>query len=252
MDAMLYIAVGALAAVTLACIYFLAQQNKKHRQLVKENNTLRKELEELNNEVNALQVENSRFILNPHLFKNTLNSIQGYAFRTHQALEKLGGVLDYILYDSNKQLISLKSELEFAHNFIELNKIKLNPVFDIRVKENVNENNALFEQSLVAPMITAYFIENAFKHADLQSADAFISIEMVLDHDDFRFTVSNKVNKNPPFKGKGGLGQDNLKKRLDLIYKNYYQLDYVKEGGVYNSVLKINLREFKNKMPDIG
>jgi LytS/YehU family sensor histidine kinase len=224
----------------------------KKNTLRGQNNLLKKELEELSRQIQDIEFTQSKFILNPHLFKNTLNSIQSYAFRTHQSLEKLSGVLDYILYDSNTQLISVKEELDFVRNFIDLNKIKLNPIYDIRVKIRVDEHNPLYTQQLLTPLITAYFIENAFKHADLQSPDAFISILFELKDSALHFSVSNKISQTPIFKGKGGIGKASLKKRLDLTYGNCYQLDYTEENHIYTSQLKINLVEFKSKMFDIG
>lgn len=231
---------------------YLYQRYFRRHELQKQNEHLRSELEDLSKQINEIELTQSKFILNPHLFKNTLNSIQSYAYRTHQSLEKLGGVLDYILYDSNAELISIKDELEFVKNFIDLNKIKLNPIFDIRVKIKVDELNPLYTQHVLTPLVTAYFIENAFKHADLQSPDAFISIVFELKDGYFDFTVSNKINRMPIFKGKGGIGKASMKKRLDLVYGNCYQLDYSEDNNVYSSHLKINLLEFKSKMFDIG
>jgi LytS/YehU family sensor histidine kinase len=228
-----------------AAVFF---QFRKLKELRQENLILKKENENVSQQINSSEFEHTKFILNPHLFKNTLNSIQGYAYRTHQALEKLGSVLDYVLYDSNSPLISLEQELSFARNFIELNKIKLLPVFDIRVNENVDSDHPLYSEKLVIPLITAYFIENAFKHADLQSPDAFISIDFELKSDAFIFTVSNKINKKPLLNPKSGIGKENIKRRLDLIYKNSYKLEYLTEGEIYTSYLKINLLEHKNKM----
>lgn len=231
---------------------FLYQRFYKGNKLQKQNDLLRSELEDLSGRIKDIEFTQSKFILNPHLFKNTLNSIQSYAYRTHQALEKLGGVLDYILYDSNTELIAIRDEMEFARNFIDLNKIKLNPLFDIRLKINADESSPLYTQQILAPMITAYFIENAFKHADLQSPDAFISISVGLKDGYFDFSVSNRISHAPIFKGKGGIGQANMKKRLDLVYSESYQLDYSEENNIYSSHLKINLLEFKSKMLDIG
>lgn len=231
---------------------FVYQRFYKGNKLQKQNELLRIELEELSGRIKDIEFTQSRFILNPHLFKNTLNSIQSYAFRTHQALEKLGGVLDYILYDSNTELISPREEIEFVRNFIDLNKIKLNPLFDIRVKISADESSPLYTQQILAPMITAYFIENAFKHADLQSAEAFISISLGLKDGYFDFRVSNRINRSPIFSGKGGIGQANMKKRLDLLYNESYELEYSEENNIYSSHLKINLLEFKSKMLDIG
>jgi LytS/YehU family sensor histidine kinase len=238
--------------VCVACLALALFLSKKNQKLIKENKQIKKEFEERSQQANALEFEHTKFILNPHLFKNTLNSIQGYAFRTNQALEKLGGVLDYVLYDSNSQLISLKQELEFAKNFIELNKIKLMPMFDFRIKETVNQEHPFYNQPFIIPLITAYFIENTFKHADLQSPDAFIAIEFELKNDEFLFIVSNKINKKPMFAAKSGIGKENMKRRLDLIYKGDYKLDYLKENDIYTSFLKINLLEFQNKMFNPG
>ncbi|HWY11755.1 MAG TPA: histidine kinase [Bacteroidia bacterium] len=252
MQSTFYIILTLTLLACVALIVFAVVLSNRNKKLTKENITLKKEKGENLNAVNSSEFEHTKFILNQHLFKNTLNSIQGYAYRTHMALEKLGGVLDYVLYDSGSQLISLKQELEFAKNFIELNKIKLLPVYDIRIKENIDVNNPFYEQPVIVPLITAYFIENTFKHADLQSNDAFISIEIELKDDHFLFIVTNKVNKKPLLSAKSGIGKENLKRRLDLIYKTHYKLEYIADNGIYTSYLKINLLEFKNKMHNIG
>lgn len=221
---------------------------KSEKQLKIVNKILRKENDELLNQIHTLELENSKFRLNPHLFKNTLNSIQGYAFRTHQALEKLSGVLDYILYDSNAPFVSLREELVFAQNFIELNKTKLSPLFDFRLRISVNEGNPFFNEPLISPLITAYFIENAFKHGDLQTKDAFILISVELNTDDFIFSVSNKIHKTPLFNTNSGIGKENMKKRLEIIYGKACRLDYSISDDIHTAHLKINLRDVKNKM----
>ncbi len=252
MNSAFYIILTLLLLACIALIVLTAALSNRNKKLIKENVSLKKEKEQTFSTANASEFEHTKFILNQHLFKNTLNSIQGYAYRTHMALEKLGGVLDYVLYDSGEQLISLKQELEFAKNFIDLNKIKLLPVYDIRIKKNIDANNPFYEKPVIVPLITAYFIENTFKHADLQSNDAFISIEFELKDDHFLFIVTNKIGKKPLLASKSGIGKENLKRRLDLIYKTSYKLDYISDGGVYTSYLKINLLEFKNKVYNIG
>ncbi len=248
---MVYVFIIFLLSVLLglAALVFV-QQKRKLLQLQAENNKLSSQSNDLTNKINSLEFENTQFKLNPHLFKNTLNSIQSYAFRTYQSLEKLSWVLDYILYDSNVQLISLKQELEFARNFIELNKIKLHPLFDLRVSVKVDEEDTWSAQNLVSPLVTAFFIENAFKHADLQSANAFIAVSIELKENVFNYSVSNKINAKPVFQGKGGVGKETLKKRLDSVYGTNYRLDYTVQGDTYCSTLKIDLLEFKAKMLD--
>ena len=83
---------------------------------------------------------------------------------------------DYILYESQKKFVSPKEKIEFALNLIEINKIKVSPLFELKVKTKINDGEMLHEQRLLAPLISIDLIENAFKPADLQSAEAFISV----------------------------------------------------------------------------
>ncbi len=148
--------------------------------------------------VNTLQLETLESKLNPHLFKNILNSIQSHAYQTYFALDKLGNVLDYILYESKNRLVTPKEEIEFALNLIEINKIKVSPLFELKVKTKIDEADPLYQQRILAPLISVDLIENAFKHADLQKADAFISIVFELKDSIFYLTVSNKISTKVP------------------------------------------------------
>lgn len=203
--------------------------------------------------VDGLQLDTLESRLNPHLFKNILNSIQSHAYQTYFALDKLANVLDYILYDSQQKLVTPKQEIEFALNLIEINKIKISPLFELKVKTKINESEKLYEQQLLAPLISIDLIENAFKHADLQSPDAFISILFEFKDNNFSLTVSNKISdKKAMKKGRSGLGVSTLEQRLKIIYKNQYQLDKFVDNSIYTAHLKINLLEYKTKMHLIG
>ena len=240
--------VTTLIAVVLAVFAWLRLLQEKKRASDTQN--LNKELEM---KLNTLELETIKYKLNPHLFKNTLNSIQSHAYQTYYAIDKLANVLDYILYESDSKFVSLKEEIEFATNLIEINKLKTSPLFDVRVKINVGELEPLFEQKLLAPLITVDLIENAFKHADLQSPDAFISVVFELKDNTFFLTVSNKISgKHTLKKEKGGIGIENFKKRLEIIYKGTYKLSQFVEDDVYIAHLKIQLLEHKAQMLAIG
>ena len=203
--------------------------------------------------VNDLQLETLESKLNPHLFKNILNSIQSHAYQTYFALDKLANVLDYILYESQKKFVSPKEEIEFALNLIEINKIKVSPLFELQVKTKTTESNSLYEQKLIAPLISTDLIENAFKHADLQSADAFISVLFEFRDDCFYLTVSNKISEKKALKKeRSGIGAATLEQRLKIIYKDHFKLDKFVEKDVYIAHLKIDLRGYKTQMLAIG
>lgn len=196
-----------------------------------------------------LQLESIEAKLNPHLFKNILNSIQSHAYQTYYTIDKLSSVLDYVLYDSQQKYVTPKAEIEFALNLIEINKIKTNPIFDLRIKTKVSSSELLYEQKLMAPLVTIDLIENAFKHADFNSPDSFISISFELKDNIFSMTVANKISSKPAIKKEnGGLGLNLLKQRLGIIYDKNFKLDSFIEDEIYISHLKIDLFEQKVKL----
>jgi LytS/YehU family sensor histidine kinase len=161
----------------------------------------------------------------------------------------LANVLDYILYESRNKFVTPKEEIDFALNLIEINKIKVSPLFELKVKTKIRESEPLLEQRLLAPLISIDLIENAFKHADLQSPDAFISVTFEFKDSVFAITVANKMStKKPMKKEKGGIGVETLEQRLKIIYSDNFKLDRFTEGDVYIAHLKINLLEHKAKM----
>lgn len=219
----------------------------------KRSTELQNSYKELEKKLNVLELETIKYKLNPHLFKNTLNSIQSHAYQTYYAIDKLANVLDYILYESDRQFVSMKEEIDFATNLIEVNKIKISPLFDVRLKINIADTEPLFAKPLLAPLITVDLIENAFKHADLQSPDSFISIVFELKENIFILTVSNKISGGHTLKKeKSGIGIENFKKRLEILYKGNYKLNHFVENDVYIAHLKIQLLDHKTQMHTIG
>ncbi|MCO5248148.1 MAG: histidine kinase [Chitinophagales bacterium] len=223
-------------------IYRLFQSEKKRK--IAENS-----FRELESKVNKLELQTLESKLSPHLFKNVLNSIQSYAYQTYYAMDKLAYVLDYVLYESKRKFVTPKEEIEFALNLIEINKIKLSPLFQLDVKVKVRETEPLYEQRLLAPLISIDLIENAFKHADLQNPDAFITVTFVFKDNIFSLTVANKISsKESIIKEKGGIGIETLKQRLRIIYQDNFSMEQFVENDIYISHLKINLFEHKAKM----
>lgn len=226
-------------------IYLLIKINRINNR----NKKLQEDFKVLETKINSVELEDLKYKINPHLFKNILNSIQSHAYQTYFSLDKLSNVLDYILYETDKRFVSVKEELDFALNLIEINKLKLSPLFDIKIKNKVHEDHPLYNQELLAPMISVDLIENAFKHADLQSGDSFISITFELKDNYFALTVANKISTKPALKKpNSGVGKENTKKRLDIIYKECYTLEQFEENDVFISHLKLNLLDYKAKV----
>lgn len=235
-----------IISIAITIIIGLIIRINKQKILNKE---LHSEYIRIENLCNNLKLENIDSRLNPHLFKNILNSVQSHAYQTYFALDKLSNVLDYILYDSRNKFVSPKQEVEFALNLIEINKIKISPLFDLKIKLKINENEPLYNQKIMAPFITTDLIENAFKHADIQSNGAFISVIFEFRNNIFSITVANKISEKKPIKKeRGGFGNESIEQRLKIIYGDFFKLDRFIEDDVYISHLKIDLFEYKAKM----
>lgn len=242
----LEVLVTVLIASLLTGIAYLMANLKKAERKKQEAET---KFQQLEGKINTLELQTLEAKLNPHLFKNILNSIQSHAYQTYFALDKMANVLDYILYESRNKFVTPKEEIDFAMNLIEINKIKISPLFELKVKTKIDETDPLFEQRLLAPLISIDLIENAFKHADLQSPDAFITITFEFKESVFSLTVANKVSPRTPLKkDKGGIGTETLQQRLNIIYKDNFKLERFVEDDVYIAHLKINLLEHKAKM----
>lgn len=233
-------------AVALITIITLVLRLKKSGKIRSE---LQNRYLDMESKVSTLQLQTLEGRLNPHLFKNILNSIQSHAYQTYFAMDKLSNVLDYILYESQNRFVSPKEEIEFALNLIEINKIKVSPLFSLSIKKRIDEQDPLYEQKILAPLISIDLIENAFKHADLQSPDAFISVVIEFRDNNFSITVSNKISGKTAFlKEHSGIGTTTLEQRLRIIYKSCFKLERYVEEDVYVAQLKINLLEHKNQM----
>ncbi|KFE98113.1 histidine kinase [Chryseobacterium formosense] len=244
-DYLIFIGVFAIFLFLAASIYLFGQnQRLKNRNL--KLNAANKLIEQ---KLNDVQLEHIGTKLNPHLFKNILNSVQSHAYQTYMSLDKLANVLDYILYESNNKFVSPKEELQFALSLIEINKIKINPLFDFRIKSKIDKSDSIFEEKVFAPLISVDLIENAFKHTDFLAQDSFISIQMELEGGIFSMKVSNKASlKNVLPKENSGFGSQSLDQRLKMIYTNFYSLQKNSKNGIFTAELTINLGEFYDKM----
>ena|SRR5688572_3490375 len=233
-----------LVITGLVIAMLLSYVGKLKTRLGEQSETIKKLQEQQRDKLEL--VESS---LNPHLFKNILNSIQSHAYQTYFALDKLANVLDYILYDSRRGFVSPKEETTFLQNLIEINKIKVSPLFDLQVKTKLSDHDEFYLQALMAPLITIDLIENAFKHADIQSSESFIKIVIELQDGTFSLTVVNKVSEKPPLpKQKSGIGTKTLDQRLQLIYGAHASIERVQKDDQYFAQLKIRLRDYKTEM----
>lgn len=234
MDTKSYIILFLAICVITQAVYIILQYSKG------KNHTKSKLTDEERN--SEAELRNIDAKLNQHLFKNVLNSVQSHTYQAYYTIEKLSDVLDYVLYESSKSFVTPQEEIRFAEDFISINKIKLSPLFNLRVKTKIDTQDLYYNKKVLAPLLSIDFIENAFKHADLQTSDAFISITVELKNGCFILMVSNKIcERTPILPNNSGFGTETLAKRLEILYKDRFVLQRRKEGGVFLAYLKIQL-----------
>ncbi len=183
--------------------------------------------------------------LNPHFLFNTLNNLYGLSVTESKQLPglmlKLSDLLRYSLYDTNAHYVALQKEVDYIANYIELERIRLSNNtainFDI-------QGNAV--GCYVAPLLMIVFVENAFKHFSAKKGDqAFIRIQLTVDKGALSLDVSNSID--PGFvparssKRGGGLGLENVRQRLNLLYPGQYHLTINKDRDIFATRLVIEL-----------
>ena len=118
--------------VLLGTVVFLVFQLLKMK---KERNEIVSEVKSLKKKLGTVQLDYVETKLNPHLFKNILNSVQSHAYQTYISLNKLSGVLDYVLYESSQRFVTPQQEIEFTKNLIEINMSRPKKTIQI-IKQN--------------------------------------------------------------------------------------------------------------------
>ena len=168
-----YFLFGGIFAIFLLLVlsFFLYG---KYRSAKTKNKILEDNYKVIERKLDNVRLDHIETKLNPHLFKNILNSVQSHAYQTYISLDKLANILDYILYESSNKYVSAKAELDFAMSLIEINKIKINPLFDLRIKTKIDKEDSIYSEKIFAPLISVDLIENAFKHTDFLAQDSFI------------------------------------------------------------------------------
>ena len=209
----------------------LSEQKKKIIQLEKE---------KLDAELSALKSQ-----INPHFLFNSLNSMYSLSLekdeKVPELLLKLSSGMRYMLYETNENFVPIKKELEYLSNYLDLQKLRTDQTAAI----HFNIQGSVKSQS-VAPLIFIPFVENAFKHGikgDI--GDVFINIVLKIETETLIFKIENNkgvVDEMPKGHNLGGIGMENVKKRLDLLYDGRYNLHVDDSGDIYRAILKIPVR----------
>ena len=196
------------------------------------------EIENIKSELGFLKAQ-----FQPHFLFNTLNNIYSLTISNNQLAGKsilqLSGLLRYVLYESETEKVELQKEINYLNDYIELERIR----FASRMELSFNIAGNISDQK-IAPILLIPFLENAFKHASNKlNEKIWITIDLIVKEGNLTLTIENSVfpeGKTQVQNAHSGIGLENVKRRLSLLYKNFTLSNELKEN-YYHTFLKIPL-----------
>lgn len=189
--------------------------------------------------------------INPHFFFNTLNNLYSLTIQNSEKaptmILQLSDMMRYTIYEGQKQKVSIPNEIEYLKNYIELQKIRYQKNVEINflIQEGINS-----ETTQIAPLLFIILLENAFKHGvETLRKNAFLNVQLDLvqhkNQKELIFLIENNFdseeNTQQPKKTEQGIGLQNLKRRLELLYPQKYSLEIEKKENIYSAKLKIEI-----------
>jgi two-component system, LytTR family, sensor kinase len=208
----------------------------------------KKELERKNmeSELNFLKMQ-----INPHFLFNVLNSIYALSLKksdkTPEIILKLSAIMRYMLYESNEKTVLLEREIENIKNYLDLEKMRRPSLTQIEF----NLQGPIKGQE-IAPLLLSPFVENAFKHGAKGNKEGnYILIDLQVEQGILYFWVKNNKTQphlSSPSNLAGGIGIENVKSRLNLIYKNRHQLVIRDHPNEYEISLQVQLKKSNNNL----
>jgi LytS/YehU family sensor histidine kinase len=211
---------------------FIFAQKKQEETIQNRNEMLQTELKLLKSQIN------------PHFLFNALNNIYALSVidsnQTQQSISYLSNMLRYVLYECEEKLVPLKKEIDYINDFIKLYSLKSSKPYNITTQYTIADNNLL-----VAPMLFIPFVENAFKHGHIEKhGNSFISIIVNATSSLIELEIENSQPKNAINKDAvGGIGIENVKKRLSILYPEKHQLSILESSETFKIKLNLEVSE---------
>lgn len=217
--------------ISASYCFFSDYQKQQEIQRENENERLKSELSFLRSQIS------------PHFMFNLMNSLVSLNRKKSNLVEpvllKMADLLRYMLYEKDDKRISLENEVKYLSNYIDLQKVRFGDYVKIDFDVNSSDSSKSIEPMLLIP-----FVENAFKHGVGLIENPFIKIELATNIEELHFKVTNKFSSdNKEVKdGASGIGLNNVKRRLELLYPNKYVLNVSESENLYTTDLKLNFK----------
>lgn len=215
--------IGLNAAIKL--IIQWVEEKRKNELL--EHESTKNELQYLKNQIS------------PHFFMNTLNNIHALIDYDKEIAKnsviKLSKLMRVVLYENDNENYTLKKEVDFLNDYIELMKIRVSP--NVEIKFDYPEQ---IPDVKIAPLLFINLVENAFKHGIKAIGNSFIHINITILDENLVFNIKNNKAKTSESKS-GNIGLENTKKRFELIYKNNCTFDIIETDDIFEVKIVIEL-----------
>jgi two-component system LytT family sensor kinase len=194
------------------------------------------QVEKLETELRYLKAQ-----INPHFLFNSINTIYFQIDKNNaearESLQKFSELLRYQLYECNEDQIAIEKEIEYLQSYIDLQRLRRKKNYNIHFETGSN-----VQDFTIAPLLLIAFVENAFKHVS-NYTDKCNNIQVCLQRQNgcMLFTVTNTKNSNPAAHNNDGIGLKNVRRRLELLYENRYDLQIENEPHLYAVHLKLEI-----------
>ncbi|HEX2935961.1 MAG TPA: two-component regulator propeller domain-containing protein [Bacteroidales bacterium] len=216
-----------------------AEINRQKEEIALQAGQLKKELTN-QNAVSEMGLLKSQ--INPHFLFNTLNNIYSLVYQKSEdapsAVMRLSELMRYMVYETNSVKVALEKEINYLKSFIELQLLRLRnkDYAEFNIEGNIYGKT-------IAPMLLIPFVENAFKHGNKKAPNPGIIINLAIEDKGIRFDVTNYYQNGAVNKDEiGGIGIENVKRRLELIHPNSHVLNISQTESQYKTHLEITLQ----------
>ena len=208
--------------------------------LVKKWNMEKKKMSELQRRKEKAELDSLKSQIQPHFFFNTLNTIYALTYtdigKSQEAILSLSKMMRYVINEENRQFVTLKEETSFIYSYLELMEHRLPK--NIKTLFNLTQKHP---ETIITPMILMNFIENCFKHGMSTEKECIIKISTDFEDNYFVLRTENDWFDTRKSNSNKGIGIENTRKRLDIIYPDDYSLENKMFNNRYYCVLKIKL-----------
>jgi sensor histidine kinase YesM len=203
----------------------------------RKNEDLRKKVE---NEKVSSELQFLKTQLNPHFLFNSLNTIYSLSVKssnyTSDAVMSLSELMRYMLYEADKDRVPLRKELEYIKNYVQLQKLRLSDSANVLLKMSGEDKG-----KEVPPLLFISFIENAFKYGTDYQGKTYVKINLKIEPNRIFFMVENKIGVHIKKQKSSGVGLENIKNRLRLLYPKNHELKIFDDGSTFRVELGLLL-----------